>query len=153
VSGNSGSSGTPGTGGSNGKGSGGLTIGGGTSTVANTISAGNTGGAGADANGVFTSHGYNLIGIGDFSMGFNATGDQVGTTAAPINPHLGPLQNNGGGTDTMTLLSNSPAIDQGKSFGLTTDQRGRARPMEKSSIPDAPGGDGSDIGAFELDGV
>jgi CSLREA domain-containing protein len=152
VSGNSGSGGTPGTGGSNGKGSGGLTTVGGTSTVANTISAGNTGsGAGPDVDGAFTSQGYNLIGIGDFSSGFTAIGDQMGTTAAPVKPRLGPLQYNGGGTYTMALLSNSPAIDQGKSFGLTTDQRGRARTLDTSTA-NASGGDGTDIGAFELGG-
>ena len=33
---------------------------------------------------------------------------------------------------------------------LTTDQRGQPRPYDISSIPNAGGGDGSDIGAFEL---
>ncbi len=82
-----------------------------------------------------------------------ATGDQVGTTAAPINPGLGPLQNNGGGTNTMALLANSPAIDQGKSFGLAADQRGHERPFDAANISNASGGDGSDIGAFELGGT
>ena len=49
----------------------------------------------------------------------------------------------------MALLPGSPAIDQGKSFGITTDQRGRARPYDFPAIPNAGGGDGSDIGAFE----
>ena len=40
--------------------------------------------------------------------------------------------------------------DKGKSFGLTTDERGAPRPYDFNSIPNAPGGDGSDIGAFEL---
>ncbi len=127
ISGNVGSGGAGGTGthgsnGASGKGIGGITsIAGGSGTVRNTITAGNTGnnGGGNDVDGAFVSSGYNLIGNGDFSTGFTATGDQVGTTAAPINPQLGPLQNNGGATDTMALMANSPAIDQGNRFGLT----------------------------------
>src|SRR5207244_50106 len=38
------------------------------------------------------------------------------------------------------------------SFGLTTDQRGVARPFEDPNIPNASGGDGSDIGAYEAQG-
>jgi uncharacterized repeat protein (TIGR01451 family) len=46
------------------------------------------------------------------------------------NPDLGPLQNNGGPTDTMALLPGSPAIDLVDSATLcaTPDQRGIARP-------------------------
>jgi hypothetical protein len=158
ISGNSGGGGAAGTGTTNGTpgtGSNGVTLGGGTATVANTIVASNVyvNGRNDDVDGVFTSSGYNLIGNGDFSTGFNASGDQVGTTAAPINPHLGQLQNNGGGTDTMALLANSPAIDQGKSFDLATDQRGHERPFDAANIANASGGDGSDIGAFELGGT
>ena len=42
-------------------------------------------------------------------------------------------------------------IDKGKAFGLTTDQRGGARPFDISDsvYGNAIGGDGSDIGAFE----
>jgi len=46
-----------------------------------------------------------------------------------IDPRLGPLNFNGGLTQTMALLAGSPAIDKGDnnaalSAGLTTDQRG-----------------------------
>jgi CSLREA domain-containing protein len=44
---------------------------------------------------------------------------------------------------------NSPVIDKGRSFGLTTDQRFRIRPINIASIPNAVGGDGADIGAVE----
>ena len=44
-----------------------------------------------------------------------ATGDQVGTTAAPIDAKLGPLADNGGPTATHALLPGSPAIDSGES--------------------------------------
>ena len=155
LSSNTGTGGAGGTGNSgpsaSGTGSGGLTDGG-TSTVRNTISAGNTGnGGGKDVDGTFASGGYNLVGTATDSTGFTATGDQTGTDASPINAQLGTLQNNGGATDTMALLLNSPALDKGKSFGLTTDQRGVARPIDDPSIANSSGGDGSDIGAFELD--
>ena len=129
ISGNSGGGGAAGTGTTNGTpgtGSNGVTVSGGTATVANSIVAGNVyvNGRNDDVDGVFTSNGYNLIGNGDFSTGFNATGDQVGTTAAPINPHLGLLQNNGGATLTMVPQASSAALDRGSAFGLTNDQRG-----------------------------
>ena len=62
-------------------------------------------------------------------------------------PKLGPLQNNGGPTQTHALLASSPAIDAGDPGGcrdnlgalLTTDQRGFPRPAV-----------GCDIGAYEL---
>ena len=54
-------------------------------------------------------------------------------------PNLGPLQNNGGPTETHALLPGSRAIDAGNST-LTTDQRGIARPQ----------GPAPDLGSFEL---
>ncbi|MGO9244685.1 MAG: choice-of-anchor Q domain-containing protein [Verrucomicrobiia bacterium] len=74
----------------------------------------------------------------------DATGDIRNT-----DPILGPLANNGGPTPTHALMPGSPATDQGKSFGLTTDQRGLSRPVVDPCIAKPPGGDGSDIGAFE----
>ena len=59
------------------------------------------------------------------------------------------MQDNGGPTFTHALRSNSPAIDQGISNGLLTDQRGALRPFDFASVTNAGGGDGSDIGAFE----
>jgi hypothetical protein len=105
-----------------------------------------------DLAGAFTSHGYNLIGWAQGSTGFTngVNGDLVGTGTAPIDPLLGPLQNNGGPTLTHALLPGSPAIDQGRSFGRSADQRGRHRPYDFASVPNAPGGNGADIGAFEL---
>jgi hypothetical protein len=99
--------------------------------------------------GNFSSAGYNLVGAADGSSGWSGL-DQVGTTNSPIDPLLGPLQDNGGPTLTMALRWGSPAIDAGKSVGLTTDQRGAVRPFDFPSITNAPGGDGSDIGAFEV---
>ena len=93
-----------------------------------------------------TSLGYNLS--GDAGGGFlTVTGDQINT-----DPMLGPLQNNGGPTFTHALLTGSPAIDKGKNFsGSTTDQRGTgfARTVDLG-FPRPAGGDGTDIGAFEV---
>jgi len=155
ISGNSGSGGAAGTGTTNGtpgSGSNGVTVGGGTATLGNTLVAANINGNGRndDVDGTFISSGYNLIGNGDFSTGFNVIGDQVGTTAAAINPHLGPLQNNGGATLTMAPQATSTALDRGFAFGLTNDQRGHSRPFDDPTIPNAPGGDGGDIGAVEV---
>src|SRR5258708_25727425 len=50
----------------------------------------------------------------------------------------------------MALLAGSPAIDKGKNFGRSTDQRGSWRRYDLLSGSNAGGGDGSDIGAFEF---
>jgi hypothetical protein len=65
-------------------------------------------------------------------------------------PKLQPQTNNGGPTPTMALPPTSPAVDKGAASGLTTDQRGVLRPIDFPSIPNTAGGDGADIGAFEL---
>lgn len=119
-------------------------------TLRNTIVAGN-GSGGPDTEGGFTSNGYNIIGnLGIGTTITTTTGDQFGVTVAQVN--LGPLQNNGGPTFTHALLSPSIAIDKGDSSGSTTDQRGQPRPCDDVTISNAPGGDGADIGAFELQG-
>ena len=46
-------------------------------------------------------------------------------------PRLGPLQDNGGPTDTEALLVGSPAIDAGGTCGML-DQRGTTRPRGSS---------------------
>jgi hypothetical protein len=108
-------------------------------------------GVGFDLAGGFASQGFNLISTGDGSTGFanGVDADQVGTDANPIDPMLGPLQFNGGPTPTHALLVGSPAIDEGNSFGVHTDQRGYQRPFVYPWITQPAGGDGSDIGAFE----
>jgi hypothetical protein len=115
-------------------------------TLQGTIVAGPTGGGPncfVDAPATLTSNGYNLA--DDASCNLTGTADQPST-----NPLLGPLADNGGPTQTMALAPSSPAIDKGVSAGLTTDQRGLARPIDFPAIPNASGGDGSDVGAFEL---
>jgi predicted outer membrane repeat protein len=125
--------------------------------IKNTIVALNTGSAGRDVYGAFASSGFNLIGKIDGSTGFTAPTDQTGTIAAPLDPKIDPtgLRDNGGPTDTIALLTGSPAIDKGTSNGLTgtliNDQRGvgYSRIINKS-VANASGGDGTDIGAFEV---
>ena len=110
------------------------------------IAANNNGGTGPDIEGNFLSSDYNLIrdGRGWFNNG------PITHTIIGLDPVLGPLQNNGGPTPTLALLQGSPAIDQGKSFGILTDQRGRVRPFDIPELVNVAGGDGSDIGAFEV---
>jgi len=57
---------------------------------------------------------------------------------------------NGGTTPTIALLPGSPAVDRGDAFGISVDQRGFPRPSDFGAIPNLLGGDGSDVGAFEL---
>lgn len=110
--------------------------------LSNTIVAGNQGPSGPDLYGVASSQGHNLIGDTSDSSGWG-TSDLTDTAAAPLDPLLGPLQDNGGPTQTMALLPGSPAFDAGTTVpGLTTDQRGIARPQ----------GSAPDIGAFESRG-
>jgi chitinase len=67
----------------------------------------------------------------------------VGTTAAPIDPRLGPLQYNGGLTPTMALLAGSPALDAADpALASGTDQRGGDYARVYNGR--------ADIGAFEL---
>jgi hypothetical protein len=106
------------------------------SIVANSLRGGN-------CSGTMNSKGYNLS--SDATCNFSGPGDMNS-----ISPNLGPLQNNGGPTQTMALLPGSPAIDAGNPTGcadglghlLKTDQRGDPR-------PDAEDIGGCDIGAYE----
>jgi VCBS repeat-containing protein len=115
-----------------------------TSIVAN-----NTGRDGPDVQGTVSSGDYNLIeNTDDTILPAGSTHNITG-----VDPTLGPLADNGGPTMTHALLCGSPAIDQGKNpIGLTTDQRGAgfARKFDDPAMGNAADGDGTDIGAFEL---
>lgn len=117
-------------------------------TLQNTIVANNTG---VNIGRTAASGGFASI----VSRGYNLTNDVTNTfltQATDIlnaNPQLGPLQNNGGSTQTHALLFGSPAIDKGNSSGVATDQRGVGRPVDDLLLANATGGNGADIGAFE----
>jgi hypothetical protein len=128
-----------------------------TLNLANTIVAGNNAPAGPDLNGDYPTPQFNLIGKKDGSTGFtNGTnGNIVGTSAAPVDPQLGPLASNEGTTQTHALLAGSPAIDRGNNdlavyyifFGnhlkpINTDQRGPGYGRIANKMVD--------IGAFEV---
>jgi hypothetical protein len=118
-------------------------------TAKNTIIAKNSAPSGPDISGTFTSQGYNFIGIEPTPGITPMTGDQIGTADVPKDPKLDTLKDNGGPTETHALLSDSTAIERGNSFGSNTDQRGFARPVV-SPLTQNPVGDGSDIGAYEV---
>ena len=50
----------------------------------------------------------------------------------------------------MALLANSRALDKGHSSGVAFDQRSYSRTIDLPGVPNASGGDGADIGAFEF---
>ena len=107
-------------------------------SLLDTIVAGNNGPEGPD-----DINGDGSIGVGG-SNNLVGTGGSGGLYAEDnllnvADPGLGPLAHNGGPTETMALLSDSPAIGEGTvATGLTTDQRGD--PL------DSP----PDIGAYQL---
>ncbi|MCH8910552.1 MAG: PKD domain-containing protein [Chloroflexi bacterium] len=84
----------------------------------------------------YVSLGHNIA--SDLTCPLFDDSDQPATDAL-----LGPLQDNGGPTETHALLPGSPAIDAGEDGSAPlTDQRGVARPV----------GSASDIGAYETEG-
>jgi hypothetical protein len=114
---------------------GGLDVGSGPPVLHNTLIAGNfrglTGTTRDDVYGALNAGGdYNLIGDGTGMTGLSngVNGNLIGSAAAPIDPLLGPLQDNGGPTKTHALLAGSPALDVGDPAQLgVADQRGVVR--------------------------
>jgi hypothetical protein len=123
---------------------------GGLFSVKGTVLAGNhdlsLGAEKPDCFGKLASKRYNLVG-NNAGCAIGKAKNLVGIPGGPINPLLGPLQNNGGPTMTHALLPMSPAKDgipsrnckDHKNKPLLTDQRGVPRPQ----------GLGCDIGAVE----
>ena len=87
-------------------------------TLQNTIVANSP--YGGNCSGTMTSKGYNLS--SDNTCNFNGTGDLNNT-----DPLLGPLQGNGGSTETQALLSGSLAIDAGRIPRLGKKKAGDCR--------------------------
>ncbi|MGB8474832.1 MAG: MBG domain-containing protein [Candidatus Acidiferrum sp.] len=119
---------------------------GGTLTAKNSIVANNP--SGGNCAGTIISQGYNLSDDATCAASFTHTGD-LNSTPAGLDP-IG-LKTNGGSTQTIALLSTSPAVDaiplspinyctDASGNAVTTDQRGVTRPQ----------GAACDIGAFEL---
>jgi predicted outer membrane repeat protein len=127
-----------------------------TAFIYNTIVAGNTATApggnfppGVDVYGPVTAA-FSLIQTVD--DGTAVTEAPVGSNVLGSDPQLGTLQDNGGPTPTEKPALTSPVIDKGLS-NSSTDQRGLSRPFDLSSIANATGGDGADMGAVELQGA
>ena len=116
-------------------------------TIQDTIIAGNNAPTGPDLTNA-AQVAFSLIGNPAGST-INAT--VAGSNLTGVDPQLLPLAANGGPTPTMALAATSPAIDTGANFGLSTDQRGLARPLNVPTVSNsaAAGADASDIGAFE----
>lgn len=100
-------------------------------TIANSTVVGNTSGNGG---GVFENGSQTTLSVTNSIMAGNFNGDCAQCGALSANnliggtPDLGPLQFNGGGTETMMPLPGSAAIGAGSGSALATDQRGFARP-------------------------
>lgn len=122
-----------------------------TTTIKNSILAGNSNGSGPNnvvkLNATLTSQGYNLESGTD--AGFTSTGDLQNS-----NPLLIALANNGGPTKTHALEDGSPALEQipsgtnGCGTTYTTDQRGETRPGSKNQPTNK-----CEIGAWEAQTV
>lgn len=126
----------------------------GTFTMQSSIVAKNTG-INPDVHYAITSFGNNLIGNTTGNTGGdNSKGDLLNVDPQfELGPNSKPLlKNNGGSTQTIALLATSPAIDKGKNLlALPTDQRGSGfvRTYDNPQVSNVQG-DGTDIGAFEL---
>jgi hypothetical protein len=126
-----------------------LNAGGNSASVENSIIAGNMdSGISPDvwSNVTIDTFGVNLIGDNTGASGSFQAGLFVGTALDSVEPMLGSLADNGGGTQTMLPLYGSLAINNGVDTsvepgrGSSEDQRGQYRPQ---------GGE-FDIGAVEL---
>jgi CSLREA domain-containing protein len=120
----------------------------GETTSTGTIIAGNHGASGSKVDvgpGSVVHSDHSLFGL----VGPFTTIDDKGGTQVNTDPVLGPLQNNGGPTDTHALLPGSPAINAGPvPSTISTDQVGsfdqRGAPYNRVS------GGAIDIGANEV---
>lgn len=123
-------------------------------TLSSTIVADNTS-TGSDDDDL----GEDPVATDQFTVGFslieggltNVTATEVpaGSNKTGVDPQLGALGDNGGPTSTHLPAAGSPAIDSGIANGLSIDQRGLPRTVDQSTVPDATGSDGTDIGSVE----
>jgi predicted outer membrane repeat protein len=90
--------------------------------ITNTILAGSPASVGGNCNGFIINGGHNLD--DGTTCGWGTARGSLSNT----NPRLAPLASNGGRTQTMALLANSPAIGRADpAWCPPTDQRGRGR--------------------------
>ncbi|HXJ64293.1 MAG TPA: choice-of-anchor Q domain-containing protein, partial [Actinomycetota bacterium] len=116
----------------------GIFVEGGAATLEGTILARNTAQAAeADCVGTVNSNGHNLVQKAPALCAFT----KKPSDKTNVDPKLGPLQPNGGPTETMAIAATSPALDAMPAAAcvVTKDQRGVHRPQ----------GAGCDIGAYE----
>jgi hypothetical protein len=114
-----------------------------------------------DILGSVQSLGHNLITSTDGEQ-FWLPSDRI------ADPLIGPLASHFGPTPTHALLPGSPALDAGRDAQgvlselgffpgrtppITTDQRGGPRVVDLPAVPNATGGNGSDIGAIEMGSI
>ena len=149
--------------GNDGYGGGVLTYNGGSLSLRSTVLLANyaaTGGTcGTLYGGSVTDSGYNVSSDSANSGVYNSCGlstdnhSVFDADGSPVDVNLGPLQNNGGPTDTLMPLGDSPILDVippefctdlgGSPAAITTDQRGQSRPQ----------GAGCEIGAVEVPAI
>jgi hypothetical protein len=126
----------------------------GTLTVSNSLIAGNQAAVAPEIENtsIVNANNFNLFGANGHAgvVGFTpGPTDIVPARGVAVADILGPLENNGGPTQTHALVSSSPAINAGNLGGcmdsagalLTTDQRGFPRPFNGTIC---------DIGSYEL---
>jgi hypothetical protein len=125
-------------------------------TLNNSLIAGNHAGVAPEVENtsVVNANNFNLFGSnGNAGVSGFAPGPTDIVPSVPLAKILGPLQNNGGPTQTHALVAGSPALDAGDPGGcrdsqgalLTPDQRGFARHVDSNN----DGAARCDIGAFE----
>ncbi len=93
--------------------------------------------------GNFVSNGHNLFDDGGTDCGAPGTGDLTNA-----DPHLGPLANNSGPTETEALQSGSQAIDAASDSLCSTETSNGTGPVDQRGVT-RPQGPHCDIGAFE----
>lgn len=120
---------------------GGLYINEGKVELGNTIVAENSSARkGPECYGDITSKRHNIVGDRSDCALSPTMSDQLGASWNVIDPRLGPLQGNGGPTESHGLSLDSPAIDAADNATCpSTDQRGASRPQ----------GAACDIGAYD----
>jgi subtilisin-like proprotein convertase family protein len=125
----------------------------GESRLQSSIIAANSAPSGPDLHGEFSTFGC-VIGNGSDATFPSTVASQIGTAAAPIDPLLGPIGNNGGSTDTMALLRGSPALDAGYCLGINGPPRPDQRGVNTVDLLSVGTSDqftyACDAGAFEL---